>query len=201
MISWDAPSILRRLRSLALTACLRPARPVLAIIVASLWLLVVATPAQSRIESSAGLLAGDPSVESSIAIAVNEARAEVGLPPLALSSRLARAAREHARSMGRLGYFSHSSASGSNSVRRISSFYPVQDRRRWAVGEVILWQPGELAPDEALRRWLTSSSHRQTLLGDRWRDVGVGAVHVRSAPGVFRGLDVTILVVDVGVRR
>ena len=31
--------------------------------------------------------------------------------------------------------------------------------------------------------------------------MGVGAVHVRSAPGFFRGLDVTILVVDVGVRR
>jgi hypothetical protein len=39
------------------------------------------------------------------------------------------------------------------------------------------------------------------LLTARWREVGLSAVHVNSAPGVYGGNAVTILTADFGVRR
>jgi hypothetical protein len=34
-----------------------------------------------------------------------------------------------------------------------------------------------------------------------WREIGVSAVHEAQAPGVYQGLDVTIVTTDFGVRR
>jgi hypothetical protein len=39
------------------------------------------------------------------------------------------------------------------------------------------------------------------LLNPVWRDVGVSAIRVTSAPGVFEGDDVTLVTADFGVRR
>jgi hypothetical protein len=39
------------------------------------------------------------------------------------------------------------------------------------------------------------------MLRARYREVGVGAVYARTAPGVYGGLDVTIVTADFGVRR
>jgi uncharacterized protein YkwD len=49
--------------------------------------------------------------------------------------------------------------------------------------------------------WLNSPSHRRTLLTAEWREIGLGAVHVASAPGAYGGREVTILTADFGVRR
>ena len=69
------------------------------------------------------------------------------------------------------------------------------------MGEVIYWQQGVASVAQVVSWWLGSSPHRAQLLARRWRDIGVGAVFVQNAPGVFRGRDVTIVVADFGTRR
>jgi uncharacterized protein YkwD len=45
-----------------------------------------------------------------------------------------------------------------------------------------------------------SPGHRKNILTPRWREIGLSAVTVRSAPGVFSGRDVVIVTTDFGVR-
>jgi uncharacterized protein YkwD len=53
----------------------------------------------------------------------------------------------------------------------------------------------------AVRMWMKSPGHRENILTARWREIGLSAVHATAAPGTFRGLDVTIVTTDFGVRR
>jgi uncharacterized protein YkwD len=47
---------------------------------------------------------------------------------------------------------------------------------------------------------MTSPEHRANLLDHGWREIGLSAVHVPSAPGVYGGSEVTIVTADFGVR-
>jgi uncharacterized protein YkwD len=49
--------------------------------------------------------------------------------------------------------------------------------------------------------WMESPGHRRNILDARWREIGVGAVHVSAAAGTFRHRPVTIITTDFGVRR
>ncbi len=147
----------------------------------------------SRAETAAAV---DPTLAGGIAAEINAVRASYGLSELSRSTKLTRAARAHGVSMGTQGYFSHSSADGSSPVRRIASFYPVNGRASWSVGEVLVWVTGSLTPSQAVSMWLASPSHRADMLLPRWREIGVAAVHVTDAPGVYVGRNVTIVVVD-----
>jgi uncharacterized protein YkwD len=49
--------------------------------------------------------------------------------------------------------------------------------------------------------WLRSPVHRANLLAAQWREIGIGAVHVTSAPRMYRGAPVTVITADFGVRR
>jgi uncharacterized protein YkwD len=64
----------------------------------------------------------------------------------------------------------------------------------------MVWASPELSADQAIQVWLNSPPHRKNLLAPAWREVGLGAVRALAAPGVFKGLDVTILTADFGVR-
>jgi uncharacterized protein YkwD len=75
------------------------------------------------------------------------------------------------------------------------------NHRYWYVGENMLYSSSELDATAALKRWLSSPEHRAIMLKARWRDLGVGAVYARAAPGVYGGRDVTIVTADFGVRR
>jgi uncharacterized protein YkwD len=46
-----------------------------------------------------------------------------------------------------------------------------------------------------------SPEHRANILTARWRDIGIAAVHVDSAPGTYQNLPVTIITTDFGVRH
>jgi uncharacterized protein YkwD len=151
--------------------------------------------------ASAARVSADPPLGKAIAVEINTVRAEHALARLRTAPQLARAALAHASSMGRLGYFSHSSADGSSSEQRITSFYRVRGGSGWAVGEVIIWVTGRLTAAQAVAAWLASPPHRGEILSRRWREVGVGAVYVPQAAGVFGGRDVTIAVVDFSGRR
>jgi uncharacterized protein YkwD len=64
----------------------------------------------------------------------------------------------------------------------------------------MVWASPQLSAAQAITLWLNSPPHRRNLLAPGWREVGLGAVRAVEAPGVFRGLDVTILTADFGVR-
>src|SRR5579862_591852 len=79
----------------------------------------------------------------SIVDALNEARTADGLSALADSPALDAAARAHAVSMARRGYFAHESADGTPFWRRIAGFYPAGGFAHWQVGETLYWsRPG-----------------------------------------------------------
>ena len=134
----------------------------------------------------------DSVLAAAIATEINAARSQNGLSSLRTSNALNGTARRHARSMATFGYFSHSS------IRSLAAAY-VKGKKRWAVGEIMVWAPGHLSAAEAVDRWLASPPHRSDMLG-RWRHIGVGALDVQDAPGVFGGKDITLVVVNFGRR-
>lgn len=131
---------------------------------------------------------------------LNRVRLAHGLTALKPSSRLAAAAAKHSRAMATKGFFAHSSANGAVFWKRIERFYPTGEHRYWEVGENLVWQAPELSAKQAVRRWMKSPPHRVNLLKPGWREIGLAAVHSRSAPGAYRNMAVTIVTADFGVR-
>jgi uncharacterized protein YkwD len=140
-------------------------------------------------------------LESGVLVDINAFRREHHLAPLKLNARLSAAAREHTQEMAQQGYFSHDSANGAVFWKRIQGFYASSPWRYWSVGENLLWSSPDVTPSHALEMWLASPEHKANLMNPRWREIGVAAVHEAAAPGVFNGLDVTIVTTDFGVRR
>ena len=71
---------------------------------------------------------------------------------------------------------------------------------KWSVGENLLWSSGSVDASSALKLWMESPAHRANILTPRWREVGLSAVSVAAAPGVYGGRDVMIITSDFGVR-
>jgi uncharacterized protein YkwD len=103
--------------------------------------------------------------------------------------------------MGADGYFQHNSVDGTAFWRRIGHWYAASGFGYWSVGENLLWSSPEVDPAGALQLWMNSPEHRANILAPRWREIGVSAVHLQAAPGTYRGLEVTIVTTDFGVRR
>lgn len=133
--------------------------------------------------------------------AVNKFRAAHGLVALHESAGLDRSARQHSLEMGRLGYFAHSSADGTVFWRRIRHYYSARGHSYWSAGENLLWESPSVGAAGALKLWIASPPHLKNLLAPQWRQLGISAVHVVRAPGVFHGRTVTIITTDFGVRR
>ena len=131
---------------------------------------------------------------------MNAFRQAHGLRPLRLSTRLTSSASQHSTEMAARGYFGHTSADGSRFDRRIARYYPANSRY-WAVGENLLWSSPDVSAADALQMWEHSPEHRANLLAARWREIGIAAVHVGSAPGAYGGRPVTVVTADFGVRR
>lgn len=140
-------------------------------------------------------------LESRVLVDINRVRAQHGLAPLRLSSKLSAAASQHSREMARVGYFSHSSADGGAFWRRIARFYPSNGYSSWSVGENLLWSSPDVDAPGAVKMWMGSPEHRANLLNRSWREVGLSAVHSDSAPGTYHGLGVTIVTADFGARQ
>jgi uncharacterized protein YkwD len=140
------------------------------------------------------------SLEVAVLAEVNALRARHGLAPLRLNVRLVAAADSHSAAMGERGFFRHRSADGSPYWRRVGRFYGRRGFERWSVGENLLWSSRGIDAGDALRMWLRSRPHRRNLLRARWREIGLSAVHVPSAPGFFQGRSVTIVTANFGVR-
>jgi uncharacterized protein YkwD len=140
-------------------------------------------------------------LESSVLGDINAFRAQHGLARLSLSHQLTLAAESHSEQMAKDGYFAHESADGSPFWQRVQVFYGSSAWRYWAVGENLLWSSPDVDGKRALDMWLASPEHRKNLMNPRWREIGVSAVHASAAPGVYKGLPVTIVTTDFGVRH
>jgi uncharacterized protein YkwD len=133
--------------------------------------------------------------------AVNRFRVAHGLVALRESAALDRSARQHSDEMGRRGYFGHSSADGTIFWRRIRRYYSAKNYSFWSVGENLVWESPSLSAGGAMKLWIASPPHLRNLLSRQWRQIGVSAVGVAHAPGVYGGRRVVIVTADFGVRR
>jgi len=144
--------------------------------------------------------AGSAALATQVLGAVNAVRAQHGLVPLKLSRQLSSAALEHAQEMAQDGYFAHESKDGSAFWKRVQRYYGSGGFGLWSVGENLLWSSPDVDAAGAVKMWMESPEHRANLLTPRWREIGLAAVHEVHAPGVYHGLDVTIVAADFGVR-
>ena len=166
----------------------------LAVLVAA-GLLAASASATGRGEKSL------PSLNRQVLAAVNRFRVAHGRVPLRESGSLDRSALQHSMEMGRVGYFAHPSADGTAFWRRIRRYYGAGHYRYWSVGENLVWRSPAINAARAMSLWIASPEHLRNLLAREWREIGVSAVRVRHAPGVFHGLPVTVITADFGVRR
>jgi len=158
-------------------------------------LVVDSALASSRSETSLRTL------NRQVLASMNRLRVAHGLARLRESAALDLSARRHSLEMGRRGYFSHDSADGMQFWQRIRHFYPAHGYSYWAVGENLAWAGPSLSAGAAMTLWISSPPHLANLLSRQWRQVGISAVGVVNAPGVYGRRHVTIITTDFGVRR
>lgn len=169
------------------------------VLVLALVAALLGGPRASAAVADARQAAGARSLETlegSLLERINSARQASGLGTLRISAGLRRAAAAQARWLARSGSFTHASADGSSPATRIRRYY-----RGALVGETLLWGSPSVDAAQALERWLASPAHRGVLLDRRFREIGVGAVSTQDAPGTYGGLDVTVVVADLGSPR
>jgi uncharacterized protein YkwD len=162
-------------------------------------LCLVAVLVLGAAPAAAGPLA-DEALADAVATGIAAARAEAGARPLSRADGLEAASSAHALAMAEGGFFGHSSLDGTSFSERVGRYYPRNGSRRYLVGEVLYWSARPVTAEAVVSWWLASSSHRATLLSLRFLQLGVTALRVPAAPGVFGGRDVTLVVVDLGGR-
>jgi uncharacterized protein YkwD len=103
---------------------------------------------------------------------INRKRAENGLQPLVWSERVAQVARLHSRNMASYNFFSHVGVDG----KRVDSRANSTGLSNWrSIGENIAYNRGFGNPVErVVEQWMRSPGHRDNLLGDGWKESGVG---------------------------
>ena len=142
-----------------------------------------------------------PTLNHRVLVAVNRFRLAHGLGALRESDGLDRSAQQHSLEMGRRGYFAHSSANGTSFWQRIEHYYPQKGVSYWSVGENLVWRAPSLSAGKAMGLWISSPPHLANLLSSRWRQIGISAVVVAHAPGVYGGAHAVIITHDFGVRH
>jgi uncharacterized protein YkwD len=170
----------------------------LVVLAAIIALLAATTLAASRKQS---VMSKMPSLNAAVLAQINAFRAQHDLAALTVSRGLMRSASKHSVEMATVGYFAHTSPDGSAFWKRIQVFYPAKSFGYWSVGENLVWSSPTLDATTAMQLWEHSPEHLANLLSPRWRQIGVSAVHETAAPGVFNGMDVTIITTDFGTRR
>lgn len=150
--------------------------------------------------ASVRTLAASSQLENLVLVELNKVRRAHDLTPLRRSSPLAAAAQAHSRSMGTHGFFRHESRDGSAFWKRVKRHYGSRGYGGWSVGENLLWSTTGLDAARALELWMASPGHRKNILSAGWREIGLSAVTVTGAPGVYGGRDVVIITTDFGVR-
>jgi uncharacterized protein YkwD len=177
----------------------RPAvdRPAVGQLTPRIRRLVAAESRAGGARRSASALSAD---ESNLLEQVNNVRRARGLRALRNSRGLSAAAAYHSRQMVQHGFFEHESRGGGAFWKRVERFYGSSGFRAWEVGENLAYGSPELSPAATVRMWMNSPGHRENLLSRRWRDIGLGVLHVGAAGGEFGGSPVTVVTADFGYR-
>jgi uncharacterized protein YkwD len=176
----------------------RGARTVIAVALVALLGALAAPVAQSGKAENRVTLS---SLESGVLSGLNKIRAQHGLQPVKISARLTASAAQHTKEMGSAGYFEHNSQDGTVFWKRIDRWYGQGGYGYWSVGENLLWSSPDVDAAGAMQLWMNSPEHRANILTARWREIGISAMHFAAAPGTYKGLEVTIITTDFGVRR
>ena len=150
------------------------------ILQSSLLVLVVlvCVPAVSQASTRS---AYSGSTERRVLMLLNDIRHEHGLSPLAGSTALRGAAREHSADMLARGYFEHNSPSEAFD-KRIRRFL-----KSPLVGENIAWGTGSYGTAEGIvSLWMHSPAHRHIILMRSLHRVGLGVAKgsFQDTPGV-----------------
>jgi uncharacterized protein YkwD len=156
--------------------------------------------AATRAKTSRRSVVALSAVEASLLARVNTVRRSHGLRALRISRGLSAAAAYHSRQMVQHGFFEHESRGGGAFWKRVERFYGSGGFRAWEVGENLAYGSPDLSPAATVRMWMNSPGHRQNLLSRRWREIGLGVVHVGSAGGEFGSGPVTVVTADFGYR-
>lgn len=108
----------------------------------------------------------DPAAQT-VALAINQQRAQAGLPLLALHPLLNLAAQNHVNDMVANYNYSHTGSDGSN----------VKQRVQWT-GYGSNWASENWvsvsSPELAIQWWMNSTVHRANLLNGNWHEYGIG---------------------------
>lgn len=172
----------------------RPAGVLVAIIIATCFVLGLAAPANAGGPTARVATAGD------LRSLVNAERRARGLAPVTVQAQLAEAARRHSRDMADHGYASHTSRDGTNLRGRVRATGYLRNVRSWVLGEAIAWGEGaSAAAPRVLAALMASPTHKAVLLDPDVRQVGVGITRgLPRAGGSGRGITV---VLNFGTRR
>ncbi|MCP3978897.1 MAG: hypothetical protein GY716_06140 [bacterium] len=123
--------------------------------------------------------------EKQAVAAVNAVRRERGFGALEVLPELTRAARAHSRDMARRGYFDHEAPDGSRPADRVHR-RGIEYR---IVAENIQMSRNVRDPVEsAVRSWLKSEGHRETLLTPEFTHTGLGVAVAEDATVYFTQL-------------
>lgn len=151
-----------------------------AIAVASIWALATsASAAASTCANTEVEVTGlsQSQMESSIACLINEERTSRGLAAVQGNADLRQAALSHSDEMVDQGYFEHTSPQGVTFIDRIEGTGYMRGARSWIVGENLVWGSGSLStPQSLVTAWMNSPPHRENLLKQRFREIGIAAV-------------------------
>lgn len=159
-----------------------------------------ASQAPARAKASRRSAVALSSLESGLLARVNAVRRSHGLRGLTISRGLSAAAAYHSRQMVQHGFFEHESRGGGSFWKRVERFYGSRGFRSWEVGENLAYGSPSLGAAATVRMWMNSPGHRDNLLSRRWREIGLGALHVGSAGGEYGGSPVTVVTADFGIR-
>jgi uncharacterized protein YkwD len=146
------------------------------------------------------LIAAD-AIEHPIEQQVSDLRRSAHLARPRHSEELTQAAEWHAATLARSGTFGHHAPGEKSFSLRLQSFYSARGFVRWATGENVFWATSDVSPAQVVGAWLASPPHKANIYDPLWREVGVAAVRVPRAPGVYEGRDVTIVVIEFGRRK
>lgn len=120
----------------------------------------------------------DAAFEAEVFAVVNQKRAEAGLAPLAVESRLTQAGKGYAKVLADYDHFSHTGPDGSTLVSRVEAAgfpFTVQ------IGEVIAWGSNGWPPADIVQAWMDSPSHREQIMSPVYTQAGVGCYFTEEA--------------------
>lgn len=119
----------------------------------------------------------------------NVKRAENGLPPLTINDTLSKTAKAKGEHMLANGYWAHVAPDGTEPW----AFFRDGGYKYRFAGENLARDFSDA--NSAVEAWMASPSHRENILSDRYRDIGIGVVE-----GDLDGVDTTIIVQFMGTR-